>query len=230
MAKFICIKECQYLGRVYKVNDIVTDFSTTPPTDFFSSFTGERYQDLPGGFGTDTDGTLYMRGEGWDDLRFPAVGINPPGAASDPARNTSDGLLEFSASQTNVIVGVAQMPHSWKLGSRVEPHIHWLAADANAGNVYWRFEYKVASINGDFQADYTVANTLSAAPGSAVKHAIHGLADMDMTGYGISAMIQWKLSRIGGDATDTYAGVARLLEVDFHYISDSFGSGQYRSK
>ena len=48
----------------------------------------------------------------WEDLRFPSQGINPPGAASDPIRSQTTGLLEFSGSADNVICGVAQMPHS----------------------------------------------------------------------------------------------------------------------
>ena len=36
------------------------------------------------------------------------------------------------------------------------------------------------------------------------------------------------ISRIGGDSSDTYAGVAQLLSVDIHYRVDSFGSiGEY---
>jgi len=39
----------------------------------------------------------------WEDLRAPASGINPPGAASDPTRNNTNGLLTFSGTQDNII-------------------------------------------------------------------------------------------------------------------------------
>jgi len=45
-----------------------------------------------------------------------------------------------------------------------------------------------------------------------------------MRGQSISSLIFWKLSRIGGDASDTYASDARLIEIDFHYIVDGLGS------
>jgi hypothetical protein len=39
-------------------------------------------------------------------------------------------------------------------------------------------------------------------------------------------MMHWKLSRIGGDGTDTYTADARLLEFDIHYEVDSMGSSE----
>ncbi len=53
---------------------------------------------------------------------------------------------------------------------------------------------------------------------------------IDMTDCRISCLIIWKLSRIGGDASDTYGADARLLELDFHYKTDSFGSVQEFTK
>jgi hypothetical protein len=40
----------------------------------------------------------------WEDLRFSAVGINPPGAGTDPTRDTTDGRLIFAAAATNITV------------------------------------------------------------------------------------------------------------------------------
>ena len=34
-----------------------------------------------------------------------------------------------------------------------------------------------------------------------------------------------RVSRIGGDALDTYGADAKLLEFDVHYLVDSLGSG-----
>lgn len=38
------------------------------------------------------------------------------------------------------------------------------------------------------------------------------------------------MSSIGGDALDTYASDARLLELDIHYQSDGHGSERERAK
>jgi hypothetical protein len=51
---------------------------------------------------------------------------------------------------------------------------------------------------------------------------------IDGTGKRVSSILLCHFYRQGADATDTFAGSAALLSVDFHYEIDSFGSdGQY---
>lgn len=168
----------------------------------------------------------------WEDLRFPAQGINPTGTASPPTVVTADpwaGTLLFSASATNIIAGVAQMPHSWLIGSALHPHVHWCPTNTNTGNVAWRLSYQIAPIGDTFPAALTTAG-ISLDPGDGVtnKHQFHPFANIDMSGYrldgGVSIMLVWKLERVGGDASDTYTGTARFLEFDIHYQSDGNGS------
>ena len=171
----------------------------------------------------------------WDDLRFPAQGINPPGAASDPNIETATGLPVFSASQTNILAGVAQMPHSWVEGSVIVPHVHWQKASAGAGNVLWRFEYDNIVNPGEVSL-LTYANVLDALTpvagtpddGAERRNLISSFGEVETPGARISCCILWKLSRIGGDVSDDYAGLARLVEFDIHYQLDSQGSlGQF---
>lgn len=166
----------------------------------------------------------------WEDLRFPATGINPPGGASDPDIDTSDGALLFDKASTEVIAGIAQMPHSWIEGSVIIPHIHWAPMDTDAGNVYWRFEYNIANVKDSFAAAYTALNIQEASDLVVLGHQVVGFGSIDMTGMKLSSVIKWKLSRIGGDALDTYDDDAKLYEVDFHYQIGSVGSGEEYSK
>lgn len=162
----------------------------------------------------------------WDDLRFPAAGINPRGAASDATRNTTDGRLEFSASATNIIAIQAQMPHSWKIGSSISPHIHWTPETTNVGNVLWKIDYQIANINGVFPGIWTTEAVLAAAGGVAAKHLLTEFTDIPMADKTLSCMILILLSRMGADGTDTFTGLAQLNEFDIHYEIDSFGSRQ----
>ena len=168
----------------------------------------------------------------WDDLRFPVQAINPPGQASDPDVEASTGMLLFDAGGTELVYGVAQLPHSWLEESTVRPHIHWQKTVANSptGNVLWRLEYELVN-NGSVAAmDYGTALDVTAPvagtpdDGSADRVLISSFGDVSMRGQSISSLIFWKLSRIGGDASDTYASDARLIEIDFHYIVDGLGS------
>ncbi len=157
----------------------------------------------------------------WDDLRFPAQAINPPGAVSDPDRDTTDGTLLFDAGSTEIIMGAAQLPHAWSVGSAIHPHIHWHVGTAATGNVVWKLESKVFGKDEEIPADWTELTMTVAA---AKTQTLSSFDEIDLTGKGISTMMLWRLSRIGGDIADTYIGDAKLFEFDIHYQIDGFGS------
>lgn len=175
-------------------------------------------------------------GPRWDDLRFPSQGINPPGAAADPDLETTTGLWLFAAAGTETLAGVAQLPHAWKEESTIKPHVHWQKTTSAAGNVLWRLDYEVVA-NGAvapmaYGSQIDSASPVSGTPDgdTANEVLITSLGDIDMSGKLISCLILWKLSRIGGDASDTYGADARLLEFDIHYEIDSRGSIQEFTK
>lgn len=165
----------------------------------------------------------------WDDLRFPAASINPVGSPSPPTLDTADpfsGTLLFSASATNSVAGQAQLSHAWKEGSEIIPHIHWCPTSTGTGNVLWRLQYQISDVNGTFPGSYTILDVLDAGDGVTNKHQIASFSPIVMTGKSLSCVILWKISRIGGDGTDTYASTARFLEFDIHYQIDGNGSRQ----
>jgi len=179
-------------------------------------------------------GSIGHYDEAWDDLRFPAQAINPPGGVADADLDPNTGLLLYDAASTEVALGVAQMPHTWDEGTAIVPHVHWQKTTSAAGNVLWRLEYEIVE-NGDVAAmDY--GTTLDAATvvlgtpddNTANRVLISSFGEVDMTDKIISCLIFWKLSRIGGDALDTYGADARLVEFDIHYRKNAFGSqGQF---
>ena len=60
---------------------------------------------------------------------------------------------------------------------------------------------------------------------TADEHLITAFSDIGTSGKSISDMLVMKLSRIGGDAADTYGADARLLEFDIHYQLTASGAG-----
>lgn len=168
---------------------------------------------------------------GWEDLRFPAQGINPPGAASDPDVDTATGLLLFrGVTGAEIVAGVAQMPHGWKEGSILYPHVHWHKTTSAAGDVMWQLEYEVHNLDGTFAGAYGTAISSNVPDldtkddDTAGQNIVTTMGTIDMTGKTISALIFWKLSRLPLDAGDTYEADARLVELDLHYLLNSFGS------
>ena len=166
----------------------------------------------------------------WDDLRFPSQGINPPGGVSDADVEATTGLLLFASNATELVAGVAQLPHAWREGSTIRPHVHWQKTTSAAGGVYWRLDYELVN-NGETAAmDYgTSLGTGSVVGGTpdtdtANKVLISSFGGIDMKDYRISCLLLWKLYRVHDNASDTYGADARLIEFDIHYELDSFGS------
>jgi hypothetical protein len=168
----------------------------------------------------------------WEDLRAPATAINPPGAVADPDVDVEDGCLLFAPNATEQIAIVVQMPHEWKEGTYIVPHVHWTKTTSAAGQVLFKLEYQIAGPGEVFPGTWTelASNSLSVISlpdlDTANQHLITDFGQMDMIGYRISAMIKFRLSRVGGDALDTYPADAKVLEFDCHYQVDSNGSRQ----
>jgi hypothetical protein len=168
-------------------------------------------------------------GEDWTDLRFPAQGVNPAGTASPPTVVTSltdlTGMLSFSGSAENIIAGVAQMPHEWKRGSAIKPHIHWTKPTGSADAVTWNFYYRIAGNPGDTAGAWSAAQAAVTTIGdqeTSLEHLLTTFPDIDLTGYLESVCILWRLHRLGN--TDAEANAVVLYELDFHYQSDKAGT------
>lgn len=165
---------------------------------------------------------------GWDDLRFPATAINPPGAASDPDFDTTRGGWLFDAGSTEMLFVIGQLPHIYKEGTGIRPHVHWI--QENAGDVYWQLDYKWFNNGASPDADFTTLNTVDKAFTFAIPSPNTGIAqispftEIDGTGMKASSVLMMKLSRIGGNGADTYTGDALMVEFDIHYMSDGHGT------
>lgn len=157
----------------------------------------------------------------WDDLRFPAQAINPPGAVSDPIRDTDDGTLLFGSTGTEIVMGLALMPHGWIHGSAIHPHVHWAATSPIGGNVKWKLDYKVFGKDELIPSEWSSEEIVIDNPGLGI-HTVSLFPSVDMTGFELATIMQWRLSRVGGE--DTHNANAKMLEFDLHYQKDSFGS------
>lgn len=178
------------------------------------------------------DGYLMLRGDAtaFDDLKTPALSTDK--GDSDPPDDiyflTYFRALGFDPGKTEDIYFMVQLPHSYKEGSDIYPHIHWFPTTSGTGNVVWTLEYSWANVNGTFPALNTIS-TVTAADGIN-KHQIAALPTISGTGKTLSSMIVCHLYRKGTDSNDNYSADAGLLEFDFHYEIDSFGSNTEYTK
>lgn len=172
---------------------------------------------------------IYRKGGGWEDLRFPASAINPPGAVSDPDRSTDTGCLLFDASGTEVVVIQAQLPHDLLHEFPLIPHVHWTKTTDAAGDVLWRLQYKWYPVDAVGDAEWTVLTVSTPVPGTpdtdeAEKHLISVFGEIDIRTRRKSDMLVMAIARLGGGAEDTYAADAQLLEFDCHQMLRGAGT------
>lgn len=159
----------------------------------------------------------------WDDLRFPAQGVYPPGLASDPTWDATNIGWSFSPTVTNILQMVCQLPHSYKEGTSIYPHVHWEPSNTDTGNTLWRLGYRWRN-NGETAAALTTQDILVPAGGTALTLQIDSFAALTKANATISSILDIELSRIGGDGTDTFTGNAILKEFDIHFMKDTDGS------
>ena len=167
-------------------------------------------------------------GPSWDDLRFPAQGINPAGSAAPPSVDnaTFPGTLLFNGTAENTVGGVAQMPHSWLEGGDIRPHVHWTKtiADANSNGVTWEYRHSrcAISLTAEAYISWQPATLVAGNLTGAEVHNISAFGSFNMTGFAASDMVIWQIRRLGN--TDSYTADARLLEFDFHYQLGQVGT------
>ncbi len=161
----------------------------------------------------------------WEDLVATASGINPPGLVSDPDRD-SDGTLLFASNATQMVAVGFHLPHSWKEGGFIQPHVHWKKTSDEAGDVVWQQRYYI-SCEGELStawSSWLIKDSRSETLGSTQIEIVDAFADIDMVGYPMSSNLIFQLQRDYDATLDNYGADARLIELDLHVQKDAPGS------
>lgn len=192
-------------------------------------------------FVIEADGTFRMDGNAtvWDDLMvYPDA--TSKGSSFPPtwkifkknSENNSQGvyLWSFSSSSEQELYFTAQIPHSYKVGTSLYPHVHWTTSSETPGrsNVVWGLEYSVIAIGGHFPYTTTIRAT-SVIAGitnitSSGQHLISAFSSIPGTDLGISTVITCRLFREVNNSGDTFGNEVGLLGFDIHYEKDTEGS------
>ena len=193
----------------------------------------------------ESDGSLSYEGSAtrFEDLRVP-MSSTRRGAAEDPLYNKfiDDGSGSvgvygswFRTNQTEDLFFEVQMPHGWKEGSTIYPHIHWSPKTNTGGNkVRWGLEFIWVNVGGTFVNTTVVyaedpITPIGPSP-TAYQHVISDFGSIDGTGQTLSSMLVCRVFRDGTHANDSYNDSALMLQFDFHYEIDADGSRQEYTK
>ena len=189
----------------------------------------------------ESDGSLSYEGTAtrYDDMKVPVMSTRNDGSKpplmywfQDTSGGTGDGsqgvfAAWFNKDNEKELYFMVQMPHGWKEGTDIYPHVHWSAKTAlGETKVQWGLEYTWANVADTMGATTMITgNTIIAAcDGSAYQHMITPLPMMSGTGKTLSSMIICRVYRDADAGADDFAEDAGLFEIDFHYQIDSDGS------
>lgn len=175
----------------------------------------------------------------WDDIRVPVLstktgGSKIPGLSKfiDDGSG-SQGILTyvFDDSIEEELYFAVQIPHSWKYGTDIHPHIHWSpTVSGSAGQVVsWGLEYSLAEATSIFPNSIILFGNTPMPEETLVakKHYITEFGIISMSGVtSVSSMILCRMFRdaTGSGAIDDYPSDAAVFEIDFHYEIDAMGS------
>jgi len=175
------------------------------------------------------DGDVVYTNTFWDDLRFPALAQNLDTTAGFIDFNYSEGTVTFQSNCTtgnvaHALHALGQMPHSYKHGTDIRPHVHYQQTDANQTN-NWYLQYRLQTND----APANVASWTQIGPAvnlftytSGTLNQMAKFPDINGSGLVGSAMIQLRLVRDG--VGDTFGGDLEVYELDIHYEIDKPGS------
>ena len=177
-----------------------------------------------------------LRHPEWDDIRVSVNNLRVP-SVNNPSWISFRGtqILSFSdqgvEGNEEIVYFAVQLPHAWKIGTPLKPHIHWMGEDDTAGNTAWKMTYCWGDV--DEACPSEVSETIIDANKTDAVDIMNiaPFSDIDATGKTLSGMLLCSLRRNSSNALDTYNGKnARLLEVDFHFQMDTLGSQEQFDK
>lgn len=179
---------------------------------------------------------LTLTGDCWDDTQVPALafktGATAPGFEAFCPSGTLLCYTFAGAGTDDQVYFTVQLPHSYKEGTDIYPHVHWAeTATTGAGtNVVWGLEYSWANVAGTFGAPSTIYVTNSVS-GTNWKHSLSSFPTITGTSKTVSSILVCRMFRNANTATaDDYDQSAACLGFDIHYQIDTLGSKNETSK
>lgn len=181
----------------------------------------------------ETDGTVMFEGNAtvWDDLRVSVDnGSSSATLGYMPGDNAGGQIWYFlNAKALETLTFQVQLPHSYKEGTNIYPHIHWTPRVSGSGNVEWNLDYTWVNYDATTPLAFpatTTSTVVATGPFTLRTHLITSLASggLDGTGKKVSSILICRIWRNSGNTADTYADDAGLLSLDFHYQIDTVGS------
>ncbi len=187
------------------------------------------------------DKTIELTEAVWDDYVTPLGPNNWNGVSNNPVLTKlfddgsgSQGVYGYVFSNGDEAIITIQMPHKWKEGTTIYPHIHFMCtSDVDPTDKFGvEFEYTWVDIGEDFAGNTTLTTTdIDTGVDTDDMHQVGYIptAGIDGTGHTISSILLCRIKRVAA-TSDDYAGGIAFLDFDVHYQIDTIGSRHIGSK
>lgn len=182
-------------------------------------------------FEIESDGTTAKRGEAtvWDDVVNSLIGrrLYSNQGTIDYDYNENAILFSDDGNISNIndrVVFNLQYPHGAIANGTMNLHIHWTQEDTT--DIGFTIQYRIQSNGNAKTTTWTTVTSSSLTDSvftytSGILNQITNLAVIDMTGAGISATVQFRMTR-----SDSNGGTIMGTFVDAHVERDTEGSRQ----
>jgi hypothetical protein len=181
----------------------------------------------------EADGSLMFEGDAvvWDDLRVSLDKGSSSASLEYVWGGAGPQIWYFRDNEgLEAMSFVVQIPHSWKEGTIIYPHLHWMPKASESGTVEWNLDYSWQNYDPTTPLafpTYTTSTATVAGSFVANTHRITSLtngAGLNGSDKKISSILICKIWRNSSNSADTYRDDAGLLSLDFHYQIDTVGS------
>ncbi len=173
-----------------------------------------------------TNGVVYHgTSTVWDDLVVPA-GQTKVGATLLPAYSPDSMCLVFTAETDDVAYYSFQLPHKYKPGTAIYPHIHWQQDGVTADDTTWQITmtYRLRPLGGTasaMSAEVSLSQKQELTYTSGSFHNIAIYPPITMTNMAESSYVDIMLYRKDADSGDANVYVKGF---DIHYEVEKDGS------
>jgi hypothetical protein len=176
--------------------------------------------------GVQTHGAVILHDE-WDDTQQMALALRDVGAnVPNLTQYGTSGLYFPQFDIDDLLCFSIQLPHGYREGTSVEPHVHWCGDTVDTDVVKWELNYQWLNPESDVIAAAATTITCQEAVNTAGITKLTGFPTVAKADAKISSIFAGNIRRIANGTGTEAAGNIFLQFFDLHFRRNTAGSRQ----
>lgn len=196
-----------------------------------NTFTGptNRFENVLVTSNLTVNGTFSLATPAYDDVVTPLLTAKTPSGSPAVVKQVtaitgSIYQLAFESGKGQDATFSIQLPHGYKRGTDLYPHLHFICSSASGGDVVFGLEYVTGSLTGVYSSVSTTRYFTNAATSrTSMRMEIHGWDPISGVNLRESSCLFGRIFR-PNVAGDTYPDDVFGISLDVHYQVRSLGS------